>query len=140
MSQSQNRDNLERQFNNLRYHWKEKQQEDFELIKNQDGPSTLKIIYRQIFFTTAFKTLLTRKLRLVEIQKCLKNSKLRKVYFHFLNAQKWLPYNHGKKVCQIITLFQQLSRLKRNHQKLNNCRQIKIFTLRRKRQLNSRDN
>ena len=97
MTPSQSQSVLDRQINNLWNNWFEKEEEVFELNKNQDRPSKLKTFYQQILqLDDKSQKLVNKKAetlrdpdislkRKVETEKC----------FQYLNAE-WLPYIHGE--------------------------------------------
>ena len=97
MTPSQSQSVLDRQINNLRNKWIEKQEEGFELIKNQDRPSKLKTLYQQILqLDDSVQKLVNKKaetLRDPDIS--LKRKLETEKYFQYLNAE-WLPYIHGE--------------------------------------------
>ena len=98
MTPSQSQSVLDRQINNLRNNWIEKQEEGFELIENRDRPSKLKTPYQQILqLDDSIQKLVNKKaetLRDPDIS--LKRKIETKKYFQYLNAE-WLPYIHGEK-------------------------------------------
>ena len=85
------------QINNLQNNWIEKQEEGFELIKNQDRPSKLKTLYQQILqLDDSVQKLVNKKnetLRDPDIS--LKRKLETEKYFQYLNAE-WLPYILGE--------------------------------------------
>ena len=97
MTPSQSQCVLDRQINNLRNNWIEKQEEGFELIKNRDRPSKLKTLYQQILqLDDSVQKLVNKKaetLRDPDIS--LKRKLETEKYFQYLNAE-WLPYIHGE--------------------------------------------
>ena len=97
MTPSQSPSVLDRQINNLRNNWFEKQKEGFELIKNQDRPSKFKTLHQQILQLDAKVQKLVNKkaetLRDRDIS--LKRKVETEKYFQYLNAV-WLPYIHGE--------------------------------------------
>ena len=97
MTPSQSQSVLDRQINNLRTNWFEKQKEGIELIKNRDRPSKLKTLYQQILqLDDKVQKLVNKKaetLRDPDIS--LKRKVETEKYFQYLNAE-WLPYIHGE--------------------------------------------
>ena len=97
MTPSQSQSVLNRQINNLRNNWFEKQEEDFELIKTRDRQSKLKTFYQQILqLDDSVQKLVNKKaetLRDPDIS--LKRKLETEKYFQYLNAD-WLPYIHGE--------------------------------------------
>ena len=97
MTPSQSQTVLDRQINNLRNNWIEKQEESFELIKNRDRPNKLKTLYQQILqLDDSVQKLVNKKaeaLRDPDIS--LKRKLETEKYFQYLNAE-WLPYIHGE--------------------------------------------
>ena len=97
MTPSQSQSVLDRQINNLRNKWIEKQEEGFELIDNRDRPSKLKTLYQQILqLDDSIQKLVNKKaetLRDPDIS--LKRKLETEKYFQYLNAE-WLPYIHGE--------------------------------------------
>ena len=83
---------MDRQINNLRNNWFEKQKEGFELIK-----SKLKTLYQQILqMDDKVRKLVNKKaetLRDPDIS--LKRKVETEKYLQYLNAE-WLPYIHGE--------------------------------------------
>ena len=88
---------MDRQINNLRNNWFEKQKEGFELTENRDRPSKLKTLYQQIMqLEDKIQKLVNKKaetLRDPDIP--LKRKVEKEKYLQYLNAE-WLPYIHGE--------------------------------------------
>ena len=97
MTPSQSQSVLDRQINNLRNNWFEKQKEGFELIKNQGRPSKLKTIYQQILqLHDKVQELVNKKAEtLRDPYICLKRKVETEKYIQYLNAE-WLPYIYGE--------------------------------------------
>ena len=97
MTPSQSQSVLNRQINNLRNNWFEKQKEGFELIKNRDRPNKIKTLYQQILqLDDKVQKLVNKKaetLRDPDIS--LKRKVKTEKNFQYLNAE-WLPYIHGE--------------------------------------------
>ena len=88
---------MDRQINNLRNNWIEKQEEGFELIKNRDRPSKLKTLYQQILqLDDSVQKLVNKKAEtLRDLDISLKRKLETEKYFQYLNAER-LPYIHGE--------------------------------------------
>ena len=97
MTPSQCQSVLDRQINNLRNNWFEKQKEGFELIKNQDRPSKLKTLYQQILqLDNSVQKLVNKKAETLRDPDIFLKRKLEtEKHFQYLNAE-WLPYIHGE--------------------------------------------
>ena len=97
MTPSQSQSILDRQINNLRNNWIEKQEEGFELIKNQDRPSKLKTLYQQILqLDDSVQKLVNKKAETLRDPNISLKRKLEtEKFFQYLNAE-WLPYIHGE--------------------------------------------
>ena len=88
---------MDRQINNLRNNWFEKQKEGFELIKNQDRPSKLKTLYQQVLqLDDKVQKLMNKKAETLRDPDIFLRRKIEtEKYFQYLNAE-WLPYIHGE--------------------------------------------
>ena len=88
---------MDRQINNLRNKWIEKQEEGFELIDNRDRPSKLKTLYQQILqLDDSIQKLVNKKAEILrDPDISLKRKLEREKYFQYLNAE-WLPYIQGE--------------------------------------------
>ena len=88
MTPSQSQSVLDRQINNLRNNWIEKQ-EGFELIENRDRPSKLKTLFQQILqLDDSIQKLVNKKAEtLPDPDISLKRKLETEKYFQYLKAE-----------------------------------------------------